>query len=168
MKKWWMVAVAAALGAAPAAAQDGTSVSVGYAFAQYLEEGGGNAPLGVYLSIASPGKVAFDLDLAWHRDSADVFDDVEGAITLNTFTAGVGPRFGFGDGSVHPFLHVLGGLRYDRVEGESNTAWGGMAGLGVDIPTGSSVAFRLGADFQIFFDEGTNLKTLRFTGGITF
>lgn len=165
MKKWWMAAAVAALFAAPAAAQDGASISVGYAFAQYLEEGGGNAPLGVYLSIATPGKVAFDVDLAWHRDSEDLFGD---SIALNTFTAGVGPRFGFGEGSARPFLHLLGGLRYDRIEGQSNTAWGGMSGLGVDIGSGSSVAFRLGADFQIFFDEGDSIKTLRLTAGVTF
>lgn len=166
MKKWWMVAVAAALGAAPAAAQDeGVSVSVGYAFLQYLEEGGGNAPLGAYLSIATPGKVAFDFDAAWHRDSEDFFDE---SITLNTFTAGVGPRFRFGEGGAQPFLHLLGGLRYDKVEDESNTSFGGMAGLGVDIGSGSSVAFRLGADFQIFFEDGENIKTLRLVAGVTF
>ena len=43
-----------------------------------------------------------------------------------------------------------------------------MAGGGIDIPLGSSVFFRLGADFQIFFDEGENLKTLRVTAGFSF
>jgi hypothetical protein len=66
------------------------------------------------------------------------------------------------------YVHVLGGLRYDTAEGESNTAYGGMAGLGVDIPAGSSLFVRLGADFQMFFDEGENLKTLRLTAGISF
>ena len=166
MKKWWMLGAVAALGAAPAAAQeDKWSASLGYAFVQYLEEDGGNAPLGIYLSLASPGKVAFDADLAWHRDSEDFFDE---SITLNTFTAGVGPRFWFGEGGARPFLHLLGGLRYDTVEGESNTAFGGMGGLGVDIPAGESLSIRLGADFQIFFDEGENLKTLRLSVGLSF
>jgi hypothetical protein len=168
MKKWWMLGILAAMGAAPAAAQEKFSVSVGYAFAQYLEEDGGNAPLGIYLSFASPGKVAFDGDFAWHRDPVDIFDDVDTSITLNTFTAAVGPRIWFGEGSARPYLHVLGGLRYDTIEGESNTAFGGMSGLGVDIPAGESIAIRLGADFQIFFDEGENIKTLRLTAGITF
>lgn len=165
MKKWRMVAVVAALGAAPASAQDGVSVSVGYAFAHYLEEGGGDAPLGIYLSIATPGKVAFDFDAAWHHDSEEFLDE---SFSLDTFTAGIGPRFRFGEGSAQPFLHLLGGVRHDRIEGESNTAFGGMGGLGVDIPAGESVSFRLGADFQIFFDEGENIKTLRLTAGITF
>ena len=173
MNKWWMVAVAAALGAAPAAAQqDGPlSVSVGYAFAQYLEEGGGSAPLGVYVSLATPGKVAFDLDAAWHHDSEDVGDVSGRSLTVNTFTGGVGPRFNFGGGSARPFLHVLGGLRHDALglggEGVSNTSWGGMSGLGVDIGRGS-VALRLGADFQIFFEGGESIKTLRLAAGVTF
>jgi hypothetical protein len=173
MSKWWMVAVAAALGAAPAAAQqDGSlSVSVGYAFSQYLEEDGGSAPLGAYVSIATPGKFAWDLDVAWHRDSEDVGDISGDPLTLNTFIGGLGGRFTFGEGTARPFLHVLGGLRYDKVavgdEGVSNTSWGGMTGLGVDIGRGK-VALRLGADFQAFFESGENFKTLRLTAGVTF
>jgi hypothetical protein len=85
-----------------------------------------------------------------------------------SFTAVAGPRFGFGSGQARPFLHVLGGLRHDRIEGESNTAWGGFAGGGVDVKVGDKVAIRLGADFQIFFDEGENVKTLRLGVGFTF
>jgi hypothetical protein len=33
---------------------------------------------------------------------------------------------------------------------------------------GDRVSVRLGADFQIFFDEGENLKTLRLGVGLTF
>jgi hypothetical protein len=65
-------------------------------------------------------------------------------------------------------VHVLGGPRYDTAEGESNTSWGGFAGGGVDIKAGDHVAVRLGADFQIFFDQGENLKTLRLGVGLTF
>jgi len=43
-----------------------------------------------------------------------------------------------------------------------------MAGLGVDVPAGSSVYLRLGADFQVFFDEGESVKTLRLVAGLTF
>ncbi len=39
---------------------------------------------------------------------------------------------------------------------------------GIDIKAGERVAVRLGADFQIFFDEGENLKTLRLGVGLTF
>jgi len=159
-----IVAVVLAL-AAPAGAQDGgVEASVGYAFSQYLEEGGGNAPLGLYVSLASKKRVGFDVDLAYHRDSEELFGET---FTLHTVIGGVGPRWRFESGNTRPFLHVLGGLRYDTAEGESNTALGGMAGGGVDISAGS-VSVRLGADFQMFFDEGDNLKTLRVTAGITF
>jgi hypothetical protein len=91
------------------------------------------------------------------------------SITLNTFTAVAGPRFGFAtSGAIRPFLHLLGGARHDRVEGESNTAWGGFAGGGIDIQAGDSVAVRLGADFQMFFDDGENVKALRLGVGLTF
>jgi len=162
----WAVVVASlgslALIAAPAHAQ-GRSIrtAIGYAFSGYLESGGGSAPLGAFVSVASTGKVGIEGDVAYHRDS-------ESGITLNTVILGVGPRFAPGSGTAQPFLHVLGGLRYDSAFGTSNTAPGGSAGIGADIPVGSSMFLRLGADFQIFFDEGTNLKTLRLAAGIAF
>lgn len=156
--------VSAIIVAAPgAAAGDGTTVSIGYAFSQYLEEGGGNAPLGAYLSIASAqSELGLEGDLTYHRDSA-------GSVVLNTLTVTAGPRFPVGSGDSQLYLHVLGGLRYDDASGGgSNTSWGGMAGLGADVPMGSSLRLRLGGDFQMFFDEGYNLKTLRLVVGLTF
>jgi hypothetical protein len=165
MRAWPMVLGSIgslALIAVPAQAQERSlRTSVGYAFATYLESGGGSAPLGVYLSVASTGQTGFEADIAYHRDS-------EFGITLNTIIVGVGPRFTPGSGTTKPFFHVLGGLRYDAVSGANNTAFGGSAGVGADIPAGSSMYFHLGADFQIFFDEGTNLKTLRLAAGIAF
>lgn len=167
MSKWALLALLTALGAVPAAAQErNVRVSIGYAFAQYLEGGGGNAPVGAYLSVASTGKkVGFEADAAYHRDSDEFLGE---SFVLNTVTACIGPRFELGSANAKPFLHILGGLRYDTFEGESNTALGGMGGLGVDIPAGSRVFVRLGADFQVFFDQGENVKTLRLTAGISF
>jgi len=154
------LAVLAVAAAAPAHAADDARVSAGYSFLQYLEEDeNGNAPLGAYLSFWSSGGTGVELDLGYHRDTAE-------GVTLNTFTATAGPRFTVSsDGRV--YLHVLGGLRHDRVEGFSNTAWGGLGGLGIDVPAGS-IALRLSADFEIFFDEGANAKALRLGVGITF
>jgi hypothetical protein len=148
--------------AAPANAQgSSTRIAIGYAFAAYLESGGSTAPLGAFVSFASTRKVGIEGDVAYHRDP-----QLGGSV--NTVIVGVGPRFAVGTGTMQPFLHVLGGLRYDSGFGTSNTAFGGSAGGGVDIPAGSSLLVRLGADFQIFFDEGTNLKTLRLAAGIAF
>jgi opacity protein-like surface antigen len=151
----------------PAAAQErGVRVSLGYSFVTYLEEGGGSAPLGAFLSLAGKRNVTFELDLGWQQDSETILGE---KITLNTFTATAGPQFSLGSGGkARPFLHVLGGLRHDRIEGESNTAWGGLAGGGVDIQAGQEIAVRLEADFQVFFDDGENLKTLRLGVGLTF
>jgi hypothetical protein len=152
--------------AVPAAAEGPVQVSLGYSFVQYLEEDGGNAPVGAFLALSGRNGLSPELDLGWQRDSEELFDE---SIALNTFTAVAGPRDGFAtEGSVRPFLHVLGGVRHDRVEDESNTAWGGFAGGGIDIKAGESLAIRLGADFQIFFDEGENFKTLRLGVGLTF
>lgn len=154
----------------PAAAQDKwLRPSLGYAFSQYLEGGGGNAPLGAYLSIASIGRtVGIEGELAYHRDSEDSEYFPGESFTLHTVTAGLGPRFELGSAEARAFVHILAALRHDSAEFESNAAFGGMAGGGIDIPLGSSVFFRLGADFQIFFDEGENLKTLRVTAGFSF
>jgi hypothetical protein len=158
--------VGALVFAVPAAAQGPFQMSLGYSFAQYLEEDGGNAPVGAFLALSGRDGLSLELDLGWQRDSEDFFDET---ITLDTFTAVAGPRYGFAtEAAVRPFLHVLGGLRHDRIEDESNTAWGGFAGGGIDIKAGERLAIRLGADFQIFFDEGENVKTLRLGVGLTF
>jgi hypothetical protein len=164
--------------AAPASAGD-MGISVGYSFLKYLEDGGGDAPLGFYLSLAGRGKSAIELDLAYHRDTGELIDEAETLETkLETFTALAGfkvgptPRYGQTSGS-KPYFHILGGIRKDWLkvlgsETESNTAWGGMTGLGIDLVFSKSLALRLAADFQMFWDDGDQLETLRFSAGFTF
>jgi hypothetical protein len=154
--------------AAPAAAADGPKVSLGYAFLQSLESGGGNSSLGAYLSGWGPGHTTFELDLAWHKDEMVVS---HGSGTLNTFTFLGGPRAILGGKNDQPYVHLLGGARLDKFAGTSSTSWGGAAGLGIDLGTGGGrggTRFRLGADFEIFFNEGENVKALRLTAGLTF
>jgi len=148
--------------AAPAAAAEGPKLSLGYAYLKYLETGGGDAPLGAYLSGWGGGRTTLELDLAWHRDK-------EAETTLNTFTVLAGPRFAIGR-TDRPYFHLLGGARIDKVSGSSNTSWGGAGGLGIDLGTGyrAAVQIRLGADFEIFWDHGENVKALRLTAGFTF
>ena len=167
MKRLVVLAGALVL-AAPAAAraQGPVQVSLGYSFAVYLEDDGGSAPVGACLALSGRQGLSPELDLGWQRDSEDFFDE---SITLNTFTFVAGPRYEFAtSGAVRPFLHVLGGGRYDTIEGESNTAWGGFAGGGIDVEAGDRIAIRLGADFQIFFEHDEHVKTLRLGAGITF
>jgi hypothetical protein len=165
--------------AVPARAGEGLGISIGYSFLHYLETNGGNAPLGFYLSLAGRGKTAIELDLAYHHDTGTTIEDGNVFDTkLDSFTALAGPKFSGGAGrygqrpTTKPYFHILGGLRRDRVTilntSAWNTAWGGMTGLGVDIRLSNAVALRLGADFQIFWDNGQDLKTLRFSGGFTF
>ena len=158
--------------AAPAAAADGPKVSLGYAFLQYLQSGGGSAPLGAYLSGWGPGTTTFEVDLAWHKDKSElVSGDVIESATLNTFTFLGGPRIILGGKNDQPYMHLLGGARLDKIAGTSNTSWGGAAGLGVDLGTGGrsgGTRFRLGADFEMFFESGKNVKALRLTAGLTF
>jgi hypothetical protein len=162
VKRLLLTVAGALVLAVPAAAEGPVQVSLGYSFVKYLEEDFGSAPVGAFLALFGRDGLSPELELGWQRDS-------QGSVALNTFTAVVGPRYGFAaSGAVRPFVHLLGGTRYDRVEGESNTSWGGFAGGGVDIKAGERVVVRLGADFQIFFDQGENLKTLRLGVGLTF
>jgi hypothetical protein len=167
MRRLLLSLVGAVVLAVPVGAAEGpVQVSLGYSFAKYLETGGGTAPVGAFLALSGRNGLSPELDLGWQRDSEKFLDET---ITLNTFTAVAGPRFGFASsGAIRPFVHLLGGARHDRIQGESNTAWGGFAGGGVDIKAGDRVSVRLGADFQMFFDEGENLKTLRLGVGLTF
>jgi hypothetical protein len=167
MRRLLLSLAVAVVVAVPAAAEGPAQLSLGYSYAKYLEEGdGGSAPVGAFLALSGRYGLSLELDLGWQRDSEELFGE---SVTLDTFTAVAGPRVAFAsDGAVRPFLHVLGGTRHDRIEGESNTTWGGFAGGGVDLKVAERVAIRLGADFQIFFDEGENLKTLRLGVGLTF
>lgn len=167
MKKLGLALLGLALAwPSPARAQDKpVEISVGYAFAHYLEEGGGSAPVGAYFSLAGTKRLSIEADVGWQRDSEELFSDT---IVLNTFTATLGPRLSRRDDENRPFAHLLVGVRHDRIEGESNTALGGMTGGGVDMHLGGRTALRLGGDFQIFFDEGENVKTLRLAAGLTF
>jgi len=165
--------------AVPARAGEGLGISVGYSFLQYLESGGGNAPLGFYLSLTGRGRTAIELDAAYHHDTGTTVEgDVVLDTKLDTFTGLLGLKFSgesgrYGHrGGARPYFHLLGGLRRDRVSimgvSASNNAWGGMTGLGVDLKVGESFSLRLAADYQMFFDEGDNLKTLRLSAGLTF
>jgi hypothetical protein len=152
---------------ASASAAEGPKISLGYAFLRYLESGGRNVPAGAYLSGWGQGHTTLELDIGWHHDHED---SEAGSVTLNTFTFLAGPRATLGGKNDKPYFHLLGGARYDRVEGLSNTSWGGAAGLGIDLGTGSRSGpqIRLGADFEMFFESGENVKALRLTAGFTF
>ena len=150
-----VLAIVAAM-AAPASA-DGNKLSIGYAYLKSLEDGGGSTPMGAFVSFAPGDDSGFELDLGFHRD-----DDLD----LNSFTAALGPRFTLGEGL--PFLHVMGAVLHQRVPGTSDTGFGGMAGGGYDLGTGGTVALRVGADFQMFFNDGENFKSLRLVVGLTF
>ena len=148
--------------AATAAAQGGPKLSVGYAYLHNYDQGLGNVPVGAFVSLAGGSATTLEVDAGYHRDSEDGF-------TLETFTLTAGPRFGFGQpGNSAPFMHILGGVRRDKFADFSNTSYGGMAGLGIDSRTSSRISLRLGADFQLFFEDGDNLKSLRLGVGLTF
>lgn len=163
MGKWFFVLAALVAIVSPAGADEGApEISVGYSFLKYLEDGGGTTPVGIYASAAwGDGSTLLDLDAGYHRESGF-------GLTLHTFTLALGPRWRVRSDTAGPFVHALGGLRYDSIESESNVAFGGIAGGGIDFPAGGALTVRLGADFQIFFDEGENLKTLRLNVGLTF
>ena len=103
------------------------------------------------------------MDLAWHQKK-------DGDVKLNTFTVLAGFRKPFGKRD-RPYVHLLGGLRHDKIEGESATSWGGAAGVGIDLATGAgkgSLHIRVGADYEMFFKNSDNLKAVRLTAGLTF
>jgi hypothetical protein len=151
------------------AAEKGARFSAGYAFADYLEEGVGTSGLGAYLAASSTAPIGPGGELSYHRYSEEyqtLYDDY--SYTLHSYVGMVGAHFNVTSESVDPFVHILFGARHDRSGDESNTALGGEVGGGVDVPAGSSVFVRVGADFQMFFDNGEELKVFRFTAGIAF
>jgi hypothetical protein len=149
-----------------AAQEKSFRVSLGYAYAKILEQGGGDAPLGGFLSVSGGSrKAGAELELGYHRDREKFLSQT---FTLTTVTLMAGPRVRMGSGRTQPYIHLLGGVRHDSFEGAGNTSFGAMAGVGADLPATSSLFVRLGADFQLFVDEGNSLKVLRLIAGIAF
>lgn len=174
MKRAFLIVAVLLFPAAVVRGEEAPKLSLGYAFLHSLEtqnavalggepNGGENAPLGAYLSGWSSSGTALEVDLAWHRRK-------EGEVKLNTFTVLAGVRKPFGTRD-RPYVHLLGGLRHDKVLDESVTSWGGAAGAGIDLATSGGKAglhIRLGADYEMFFKDGENQKALRLTAGFTF
>jgi hypothetical protein len=163
MKRAFLIVAVLLFPAAVVRAEEAPKLSLGYAFLHSLETDGGNAPLGAYLSGWSSSGTALEVDLAWHRRK-------EGEVKLNTFTVLAGVRKPFGTRD-RPYVHLLGGLRHDKVLDESVTSWGGAAGAGIDLATSGGKAglhIRLGVDYEMFFKDGENQKALRLTAGFTF
>ena len=153
------------------------AVSFGYSWLKFLETDGGTAPLGGYLSVASSqDSFGLEADLGYHRKTDEIIvlppeggdPVVSETFKLETFTASIGPRWGIPAGDVTHYIHVLASLRHDRFEGLSGTVFGFMAGAGVDITAGGGAGLRLAGDFQMYWDEGETVKTLRLSAGFTF
>lgn len=159
-----ILAILSSLATATAAQDNGKRVSLGYAYLKYLVTDGGYNPTGAYLSLSGGGRTTVELDVGYHRNTD---------FSINTFTLLAGPKFSpAAPGRAEPYLHLLGGVRHDTIRipvvDDSNTALGGMAGAGVDVRASKKIGVRLGADFQIFIDEGENVQTLRLIAGLTF
>ena len=165
MRSWMSIFVVTIATATPVLAEDKPVVSLGYSVATYLDGEGGAAPFGVYLTLGSPGSLGVEFDMAYHRDTIDFGRD---QYTLHTTTVMVGPRFAQTSGDSRAFGRALIGGRYDMIESVDNQAWGGMVGGGVDVGLSETTFFRFGADFELFLDEGEQLKVLRLNLGLCF
>lgn len=163
MRYVWPLLLTALLVSPVYAQEKSVRVGISYAFSAYVEQDGGSAPLGVCLSVASTGRIGIEGEVAYHRDEA-------GSLVLNSGTAMLGPRFASSGDEVQPFGHVLFGFRYDSISAgdASNAAFTFELGGGVDIKAGSSTFVRLGADFQMVFDDGEGFQVLRLTAGVAF
>lgn len=165
----WLPLVMLLMAVPAAAEQKGARAAIGYTVANYLEEGGGSAPLGFFASVASTAPVAFEGELAYHRDSEELtFLSSTLSITLHTLTGMIGGRFQSDEPGAQPFGRILVGPRYDWIESSDNWSFGFDLGGGVDIAAGPRMFVRLGVDYQMFFDEGENVKILRVNAGLAF
>ncbi len=174
----------------PAAANDAVRISTGYSFAQYLDGGEGNAPLGLYLSIASCARFGADFDLAFHRDTY-LLDSPDGPAiiplgqaayegygdprehTLGVVTAMIGPRVNGEFGRLQPFGHLLLGMAYSWLSERGRD--GDMAvqvGGGVDFETNSALLIRFALDYQVLRDQihfgQSDERRLRLSAGLAF
>jgi hypothetical protein len=151
-----VLALALALGAAPAAADEGHGVDLfgGYSFARIGETDrhGGNLALGFDV-----GPLAAFVDTSFHWGS-----QAEIGLHDLTLMAGPGARFGKRGGTVI-FVRILAGLVRDQASigvldveiSEGTTDLGFLGGGGVDFRIGSRLAARVQADY-LLHDTGVD------------
>jgi opacity protein-like surface antigen len=146
----WLALAALGLAAAPAGAGEplGTDLFAGYSYAKLDDASrhGANVALGFH----ALGQLAAFVDLGAHWGS----QEGTGRSDL-TLMAGPGVRFGSRGGTV-VFVRALAGLVRDEssigvldVEiSESASAFGVLAGGGVDVPVSKHLALRAQGDYQ--------------------
>lgn len=151
------LALASLLLAAPAMAQTPVAdLYAGYSilYDDEIEETfttGFVASLGFSLSDS----VAIPLEFSWHSKDLELFDEDVATASLKTYMAG----FRFGRRFYAQVLAggVTGNVDIAGLGSESETDFVLQPGIGIDIPFGSTVGFRLGGDYRrIFSDEAVN------------
>jgi len=159
----WISMITMCVATSAHAQSTGARFAAGYAFAKYLEDADGSAPVGLYFAGQGLEEVSIKAEAAYHRDSEEFGSYT---YTLNTFTGMVGPVVNYAAGTAQGFVHLLFGAREDRFEGDGNLSLGGEIGAGFDIPVSPKAFMRPGVDFQVFTDDGYTLKILRLSMGI--
>lgn len=136
-----------AAGSATAAEGHGTDLFVGYSFASLDETNRHGANLAVGLDLVGPLSGFVDTSVHWGSQEGVSLSDL-------TLMAGPGLRFGKRGGTVF-FVRALAGLIQDKGTisafdvdiSESSTAFGLLAGGGVDFRVSTTLAVRLQGDY---------------------
>jgi hypothetical protein len=173
MRVGLMVAVLALAAAAPAVAQvtPAVEIGLGYAFLrdEEIEE---DFPLGWYADIA--GNLTNSLGLVGEIGGS--YKTVESGLGDDTLDVGLSVHTAMGglrlthrgDGA-NFFLQVLAGAARGSVEfldeSESVTDFALQPGIGLELGTGGSVGFRVGADYRRVFSDPEGVNQWRATAG---
>jgi hypothetical protein len=171
MRVGLMVAVLALAAAAPAVAQvtPAVEIGLGYAFLRD-EEIDEDFPLGWYADIAgnltgSLGLVG-ELGGSYKTIQSEVGDF---DIKLSVHTAMGGLRLTHRGDGANFFVQVLAGAAKGKVTvldaSESVTDFALQPGIGLELGTGGSVGFRVGADYRRVFSEDEGVNQWRATAG---
>ena len=107
------------------------------------------------LAFSLSESVAIPLEFSWHSKDLELFDEDVATASLKTYTAGL--RFGRRFYAQVLAGGVTGTVHLSGLGSGSETDFVLQPGIGIDIPFGSTVGFRLGGDYRrIFSDEAVN------------
>lgn len=147
--------------ASPAAAQNPTSVSIGYQ-AVHLPDTW--VPVGVNADVAVRRTDAWSIlgEFGVAREGGEDITDSDG---FNIFNIGGGVRWSAAGAGASPFVQLVAGVQLSRSETDADTAFMLQPGAGIHLPVNDSFGFSAQVDYRPVFYREETVQEFRFVVG---
>jgi hypothetical protein len=145
----------------PAAAQTGTSVTIGY---QALHLPDTWVPVGVNFDVAFPRTESWSI-LGEFGIAHEGGDDVSDSDGFNVFNLGGGARWSGAGDRITPFVQLVAGIQISTSETDSDTAFMLQPGAGIHFPIAERFGVSAQVDYRPVFYREETVQEFRFVVG---